>query len=81
MEKDSGPKAGAEGIVEDIKGKAKEVIGKVTGRGDVEAEGEAQQDKASSERDVAEHEAKAEAARAAATKKEAEQRLHQERQN
>jgi uncharacterized protein YjbJ (UPF0337 family) len=81
MAKDSGPKAGTEGIVEDIKGKAKEVFGKVTGRGDVEAEGEAQQDKASSERDVAEHEARAEGARAAVAKKEAEQRLHQERQD
>jgi uncharacterized protein YjbJ (UPF0337 family) len=79
MDKDSGPKAGLEGVVEDIKGKAKEVIGRVTGRRDVEAEGETQQEKASAEREVAEHEARAEAGRAEATKKEAEQRLHQER--
>jgi len=81
MDKDSGPKAGLQGVVEDVKGKVKEVIGRVTGRRDVEVEGEAQQDKASSERDAAAHEAKAEAARARATKKEAEQRLRQKRQD
>jgi uncharacterized protein YjbJ (UPF0337 family) len=81
MERDSGPKAGFEGLVEDVKGKVKEVIGRVTGRRDVEAEGETQQQKARSEREVAEHEAKADAARVRATKKETEQRLHQERQN
>lgn len=81
MEKDSGPKAGFEGLVEDVKGKLKEVIGWVTGRPDVEAEGQTQQQKARSERAVAEHEAKAEAARARATKKETEQRVHQQRQD
>ena len=75
---ENGPKAGVEGITEDIKGKAKEVVGRVTGRDDVESEGQAQQDKASSKRDVAEHEAKAEAARAEAAKNEARQRVHQE---
>ncbi len=29
--KDSGPKAGVEGIVEDVKGKVKQVIGEITG--------------------------------------------------
>jgi uncharacterized protein YjbJ (UPF0337 family) len=81
VEKNSGPKAGLGGVVEDVKGKVKEVFGRVTGRRDVEAEGETQQEKASSERDAAEHEAKADAARARATKKEAEQRLRQQRQN
>jgi uncharacterized protein YjbJ (UPF0337 family) len=81
MDKDSGPKAGLEGVVEDVKGKVKEIIGRVTGRRDVEAEGETQQEKASSERDAGAHEAKAEAARARATKKEAEQRLRQERKD
>jgi uncharacterized protein YjbJ (UPF0337 family) len=79
MERDSGPKAGFEGIFEDVKGKVKEVIGRVTGRRDLEAEGETQQDKASAKREVAEHETKADAARANATRKEAEQRLRQER--
>jgi uncharacterized protein YjbJ (UPF0337 family) len=81
VDKDSGPKAGLEGVVEDVKGKVKEIIGRVTGRRYVEAEGETQQEKASSERDAAAHEAKAEAARARATKKEAEQRLRQERKD
>ena len=79
MENNSGPKAGLEGVIEDAKGKIKELIGMITGRRDVEAEGETQQEKARSERKAAEHEAKAEGARARATKKEAEQRLRQER--
>ena len=70
---DSGPESGAKGVVEDIKGQAKEVIGEVTGDKSKEREGQAQQDKARSERDVAEHEAKAEAARSEAAVHEAEQ--------
>ena len=75
--KDSGPKAGAEGIVEDVKGKAKEVIGKLTGNEDLEREGEAQQDKAEAEREVAKREEQAEVARGKADLSEAEQRVHQ----
>jgi uncharacterized protein YjbJ (UPF0337 family) len=75
---DSGPESGAKGVVEDLKGKAKEVIGEVTGDKSKEREGQAQQDKARSERDVAEHEAKAEAARSEASVHEAEQRMHQD---
>jgi uncharacterized protein YjbJ (UPF0337 family) len=75
--KDSGPKAGAEGIVEDVKGKTKEVIGKLTGNEDLEREGEAQQDKAEAEREVAKREAQAEVARGKADLSEAEQRVHQ----
>jgi uncharacterized protein YjbJ (UPF0337 family) len=75
---ESGPKAGAKGVVEDLKGKVKEVAGNVVGNDDLADEGEAQQDKARSEREVAEHEAKAEAARAEATKDEARQRAHQD---
>ena len=78
MASDSGPKSGAKGVVEDIKGKAKEVIGEVTGDDSKEREGRAQQDKAQSQRDVAEHEAKAEAARSEASVHEAEQRMHQD---
>lgn len=78
MAKDSGPENAVKGIVEDIKGKAKEVIGEVTGDDSKEREGRAQQDKAQSQREVAEHEAKADAARAEATAKEAEQRAHQD---
>ncbi len=76
-EKDSGPKAGMHGIVEDVKGKAKDVVGKVTGNKDLEREGQAQQDKAEAEREVAVKEAEADKARAEATAKEAEQRAHQ----
>ncbi len=75
---DSGPESAAKGVVEDIKGKAKEVIGEVTGDESKQREGQAQQDKARAERDVAEHEAKAEAARSEASVHEAEQRMHQD---
>jgi uncharacterized protein YjbJ (UPF0337 family) len=78
MANDSGPKSGAKGVVEDIKGKAKEVIGEVTGDDSKEREGRAQQEKAQSQRDVAEHEAKADAARSQASLHEAEQRMHQD---
>ena len=77
MAEDSGAKHGVEGIVEDVKGKAKEVIGKVTGKEHLEDEGRAQQEKADAQRDVAQHEAQAEAARAKAAAREAEQRAEQ----
>ena len=81
MAEDSGVKHGAEGIVEDVKGTAKEVAGKITGKEHLEDEGRAQQDKADAQRDVAEHEAKAEAARAEAASREAEQRVEQARKD
>ncbi|MBI2704540.1 MAG: CsbD family protein [Actinobacteria bacterium] len=71
---ESGTKAGLKGVVEDVKGKAKQVAGEVSGNDDLEREGRAQQDKATNERDVAEHEAKAEASRAGAEADEARQR-------
>ena len=79
MQRHNETKAGFDGIVEDVKGKVKEIIGWVTGRPDVEAEGETQQAKARAERNRFEHETRAEAARAEATRREAEQRLHQQR--
>lgn len=78
MATDSGPEHGAKGVVEDIKGKAKEVVGELTGDESKEREGRAQQEKAQSERDVAKHEAQAEAARSEAAAHEAEQRAHQD---
>ncbi len=78
MDKDSGPEAGVKGVAEDLKGKAKEVIGEVTGDDSKEREGRAQQEKAQSERDVAKHEAEADAARSEAAVHEAEQRAHQQ---
>jgi uncharacterized protein YjbJ (UPF0337 family) len=74
---ESGPKAGAKGIVEDVKGKAKEVVGNVTDNDELAEEGRAQQDKAANEREVAEHEGKADAARAKAQADEARQRAAQ----
>jgi uncharacterized protein YjbJ (UPF0337 family) len=62
----SGPEEGVKGVVEDVKGKAKEAVGSVTGRDDLRREGQAQQDKAEAERDVAKKEGEAESARGAA---------------
>jgi uncharacterized protein YjbJ (UPF0337 family) len=74
---ESGPKAGAEGIVEDVKGRAKEAAGAVTGNESLKQEGEAQQDKAAAQRDVAAKEAEAAKARAEASAAETEQQAHQ----
>jgi uncharacterized protein YjbJ (UPF0337 family) len=76
-DKDSGPEAGIKGIVEDVKGRAKEAVGAVTGNDDLQREGEAQQSKAGAERDVAKFEAKAEKARAESEVHEAEERAAQ----
>ena len=74
----TGPKEGVKGVVEDVKGKAKEAVGTVTGRDDMVREGKAQQDKADAQRDVAKKEAQADSARAGAKaaekRQEAEQR-------
>jgi uncharacterized protein YjbJ (UPF0337 family) len=75
---ESGPEAGVKGVVEEVKGKAKEAVGAVTGRDELQREGEAQQDKADAQRDVAEKEGEAEKARAVAEAREAEQRSHQD---
>jgi uncharacterized protein YjbJ (UPF0337 family) len=74
---DTGPEAAAKGIVEEVKGKAKEAAGVVTGDKDLEREGEAQQNKADAQRDVAKKEAEAERARAEAKAHEAQQRANQ----
>jgi uncharacterized protein YjbJ (UPF0337 family) len=79
MTNDSGPENAAKGVMEDVKGKAKEVIGEVTGDDSKEREGRAQQEKAQSQRDVAKNEAKADAARSEASAHEAEQRMHQDK--
>ena len=75
---ESGPEAGVSGIVEDLKGKAKEVVGNVTNNDSLAKEGEAQQDKARAEREVAAKEAEAEKARAQADIAEAKEIAHQE---
>jgi uncharacterized protein YjbJ (UPF0337 family) len=73
----SGPAEAVKGVVEDVKGKAKEVIGTFFGRGDLINEGEAQQDKAKAQRDVAKKEAAAEKARGSAKVQEARQKAAQ----
>jgi uncharacterized protein YjbJ (UPF0337 family) len=52
-DKNTGPKAGVEGVVEDVKGSQRSDRGKLTGNEDLEREGGAQQDKADAEREVA----------------------------
>ena len=76
-DKDTGPEAGVKGVVEDVKGKAKEAVGALTGDEEMKKEGAAQQDKAEAKREVAAKEAEAEKARAEAEAHEAEQRSHQ----
>jgi uncharacterized protein YjbJ (UPF0337 family) len=76
-DKDTGPEAGAKGVIEDVKGKAKEAVGAVTNNDELRDEGQAQQRKAEAERDVAKKEAEAERARAKSEAYEAEQRSHQ----
>jgi uncharacterized protein YjbJ (UPF0337 family) len=77
MSDKSGPQEGVEGVVEGVKGKAKEVIGAVTGRDDVKREGQAQQDKADAQRDAAKKEAEAESARGGAEAAEERQKANQ----
>jgi uncharacterized protein YjbJ (UPF0337 family) len=76
--KNTGPEEGVKGVVEDVKGKAKEAVGTVTGRDDMVREGKAQQDKADAQQDVAKKEAQADSARtgakAAEKRQESEQR-------
>lgn len=76
----SGPREGVEGVVEDVKGKAKEAAGVVTGDENLKGEGHAQQDKAESEREAAKKEAAAEKARSEADVDEARQASHQHSQ-
>jgi uncharacterized protein YjbJ (UPF0337 family) len=76
-EKNSGPQEAIKGVVEDIKGKAKEALGTLIGRDDVQREGKAQQDKAEAQRDAAGKEAEAEKARAEAALREEQQKSHQ----
>jgi uncharacterized protein YjbJ (UPF0337 family) len=78
MTKQTGPKSATSGIIEDIKGKAKEAAGAATGRDNLREEGRAQQDKASAQRDVAVKEAEADASRAKVAAHEAAQKAHQD---
>ena len=78
QDKNTGPEEAVRGVVEGVKGKAKEVIGTVTGRDDLVREGQAQQDKADAQRAAARKEAEADAARAGAKAAEARERAEQQ---
>jgi len=73
----SGPREAVEGVVEGVKGKAKEVIGVVAGRNDVKREGQAQQDRGEAQREAGKKEAQAESARRAASASERRQKANQ----
>lgn len=77
--KKSGPREGVEGVVEDLKGKAKETVGAVTGDENLKQEGQAQRAKAEAQREAARKEAEADKARVAARTHEAEEAAHQHR--
>ena len=62
-DKKSGPQEAVRGVVEGAKGLAKEAVGGVLGKEDLEHEGKAQQDKAQAQRDAAKKEAKKEQAK------------------
>lgn len=74
----SGPSEGVKGVVEDLKGKAKEAAGAAVGNDSLTREGRAQQDKAEAQREVAEKEAAADKARAKADVHEARERSEQD---
>jgi uncharacterized protein YjbJ (UPF0337 family) len=75
----SGPAEGAKGVVEDIKGRFKEAAGAIVGDDSKVREGQAQQDKAAAQREVAEKEAAADRARTEADVHEARERSHQDK--
>ncbi len=78
-ERSSGPKSGAQGVVEGVKGKAKEAAGAVTGNDEMRKEGRAQQEKAAAQREVASKEAEADKARLEKEAYEQQQKAHQDR--
>jgi uncharacterized protein YjbJ (UPF0337 family) len=73
----SGPQEAVEGVVEDLKGKAKEAVGAIRGDERLKREGGAQQDKAAAQREAALKEAEAEKARGVSKAYEAEQAANQ----
>lgn len=73
----SGPEEGLRGVVEGVKGKAKEAVGNLTGQDELAREGKAQQDKGEAQRDAAKKEGEAEAARRSAEASEQRQKHHQ----
>ena len=75
---DSAAKKGVEGVVEDVKGRAKEAVGSLVGNDDLKDEGQAQQDKAEAQREAAEAQTEARKADAKAEGSEARQKANQD---
>ena len=73
----SGPVELVRGIVEDVLGRTKQVIGIIISRDELIEEGKAQQDKAQAQRDAGRKEAAAEKARGKAKAEEARERAEQ----
>jgi uncharacterized protein YjbJ (UPF0337 family) len=73
----SGPVELIRGIVEDVFGRAKQVIGIIIGHNDLIREGKAQQDKAEAQRNAGRKEAEAAKARAKAKVYESRERTEQ----
>lgn len=73
----SGPIQLVRGIVEEVFGRAKEVVGTIIGRNDLVNEGKAQQDKADAQRSAAKKEASAEKARGKAKAAESREKAQQ----
>ena len=78
-ERDSGPVAAIKGVIEDVVGKSKEIIGIVIGHEGLRKEGRAQQEKAQAQREVAKKEVQAEAARGAPRTAEVRQKANADR--
>lgn len=74
----SGPVELVRGIVEDVPGRTKQVIGIIIGRNDLIEEGKAQQDKADAQRSAGKKEAAAERARGKAKAYEQRERAEQQ---
>jgi uncharacterized protein YjbJ (UPF0337 family) len=77
MRTKSGPQQAIEGIVEETKGKIREILGIIFDNHDLKKAGQAQQDKGKSLRDAGKKEAQADSARAAAKASEAREKAHQ----
>lgn len=73
----TGPEEAVRGVIEGVKGKAKQAVGALIDDDDLADEGRAQQDKAEAQRNAAKKEAEAEAARGAAAASEKRQQSHQ----
>jgi uncharacterized protein YjbJ (UPF0337 family) len=75
----SGPNEAKTGVVEEVKGRAKEAVGAVTNDDKLTSEGRAQQDRAQAARNAAKREAQAEGHRAQEKAAESRERAAQER--